>query len=182
MLNSLFGNEPSSFALEQTINFIRVYYQACGIGDYDEKPDKELLRSTLISARVSIRQLDNPSPFKKVAVFTHYFIYQCPIGKTLPAGVYPQEVPQRSYHNAAIAFEISRTCLFGAIITRNDGDKSLSNWIDISRHQHKDLMIAFCDVKKLDDAYARLIAIIYETLAYEYNPGVRYPPDAPLND
>jgi hypothetical protein len=43
-------------------------------------------------------------------------------------------------------------------------------------------MIAFCDVKKLDDAYARLIAIIYETLAYEFNDGVRYPTDEPLHD
>ena len=90
--------------------------------------------------------------------------------------------PQRSYHNAAIAFEIARTCLHGAIIIRNDGEKPLNNWIDISRHQHKDLMIAFCDVKKLDEASTRLIAIIYETLAYEFNAGVRYPPGEPLHD
>jgi hypothetical protein len=182
MLNSLFGNEPSSFALEQTINFIRAYYHAAGVGDYDEKPDKELIRSTLISARASIRQLDNPSPFKKVAAFTHYFIYQCPIGKNLPDGIYPQEVPKRSYHNALIAFEISKACLHGAIIVREDGEKPLKNPIAISRHQHKDLMIAFCDVKQLNEAYTRLIALIYETLAYEFNDGVRYPPDQPLRD
>jgi hypothetical protein len=182
MLNSLFGNEPSSVALEQTINFIRAYYYAAGIGDYDEKQDKELLRHAIISARSSIRQLDNPSPFKKVAVFTHYFIFACPIGKTLPRRIYPEEVSQLSYHNAVLAFEISRTCLHGAIISRNDGDKPLNTWIDISRHQHKDLMIAFCEVDKLDKTYARFIAIIYETLAYEFNPGVRYPSDALLGD
>lgn len=182
MLNSLFGNEPSSFALEQTINFVRAYYQASGIGNYDERPDTELLRSTLISARASIRQLDNPSPFKKVAVFTHYFIYQCPIGKTLPVDIYPREVPQRSYHNAVIAYEISKICLHGAIIVCQGNEKTLANPIQISRHQHKDLMIAFCEIKKLEEAYTRLIALIYETLAYEFNDGIRYPPNEPLHD
>jgi hypothetical protein len=114
-----------------------------------------------------------------VAVFTHNFIYLCPLSRELPPAAYssPFEVSQRAYTNAVVAFEISIASLQGATM----GEKQLSERIDLSRHQHRDLMIAFCQVEQLREGYTRLIAIIYETLAYEFNDDIRYPADAPLN-
>jgi len=176
MLNALFGNPPTGEVLEQAVNFIQVYYQACGVVDFNLDPDKEMLRHVLLSARHSIRQLDHPSIFKKVAIFTHSFVYTCPLSCNFPEKAYPKEITQRFYHNAVIAFEISRASLHGAKV----GEKTLENPIEISRHQHKDLMIAFCEIREMREAYTRLIAIIYETLAYEFNKGIRYLPNEPL--
>jgi hypothetical protein len=39
-------------------------------------------------------------------------------------------------------------------------------------------MIAFSEIKEFKDVYSRLIAVIFETLVYEFNPGIRYAPDA----
>ncbi len=41
-------------------------------------------------------------------------------------------------------------------------------------------MIAFCQIIELKETYTRLIAIIYETLAYEFNDNIRFPPNDPL--
>jgi hypothetical protein len=43
-------------------------------------------------------------------------------------------------------------------------------------------MIAFCQVKALDETFTRLIAIIYETLAYEFNDDIRYKHDDKLGE
>lgn len=179
MLNTLFQELPSASALESVLNFIRGYYHGCG-HPYKEAPDKAMLLHTLLSARASLSKLNKPSPFKKVAVFTHHFIFTSPISCDFPVRVYPPEVPRRYYHNAVLAFEISVASLYGAEIGEGAGKKVLSKPIDISKHQHKDIMISFCQIRELKDVYSRLIALLYETLAYEFNEGVRYPRHDPL--
>src|SRR5437773_11146070 len=98
MLNKLFGDEPTGDALEEVLNFISAYYHASGVGGYDSRPDMEMLRATLCSIRAALRKLDKPSLFKKLAVFTHYFIFQCPLSNSLPLDIYPEEVVKRFYH------------------------------------------------------------------------------------
>lgn len=93
MLNALFGDSSNSAsALEEIENWIKAYYNACGIDNFNISPDREILRYALIASKNSIRQLDHPSPFKKAAIFTHYFILQCPISSNFPKNVYPTEV------------------------------------------------------------------------------------------
>jgi hypothetical protein len=178
MLNSLFDEGVSSDVLEKFTNFSRRFYRKAGI-EYVPINDLDQIKAAMISARHALRKLPNPSVFKKAAVFTHYFVALAPITTDFPAKYYPPELKRRYYHNAVIAYEFCILSLKGATIEcTGRPTKSLDFPIKISKHQHQEFMAALCEISpELKDTYTRLIALIYETLAYEFNDDVRYPDD-----
>jgi hypothetical protein len=176
MLNSLFDEGVTPDVLEKFTNFTRRFYRKGQI-EYIPINDIDQITAAMVSARHALRKLPNPSIFKKAAVFTHYFVSLAPITTDFPEGSYPPELKRRYYHNAVIAYEFCVASIVGATIKCPDKpDKTLDFPIKISKHQHKEFMAALCEISpELKDTYTRLIALIYETLSYEFNDGVRYP-------
>lgn len=176
MLNSLFSDQPNADVLEKLLLFTRRFYRDHGV-TYDCLSNCDSISNALIFARHSLRKLPRPSIFKKAAVFTHVFVLYAPITTELPTDFYPPELKRRFYHNAVIAYQFCVASLNGATIETGDAKeptKRLDFPIKISRHQHREFMTALCEINEMKDTYARFIALIYETLAYEFNDGVRY--------
>lgn len=112
---------------------------------------------------------EKSSPFKKVAAFTANFAAERPIVTPLPSSF----GPLASHQNAVLAVTLSIDALEGAVIKcKRRGDITLSNRICLSKHFWKDLVAAASSAVPLH--HFECLALIYEALAYQFNPGASY--------
>jgi hypothetical protein len=171
-------------------NFIRVFYEQAGSEKkYDIRFHGAVMAAVIAAASSDLRHLKQPSIFKKASLFTLHFLLNNPIAVELPDGWYPEEVSHLNAQNAILVFEICRQSLHGAIIHGTDGeDKILKIKITPSKHQLVDIIKSFATIPPVPaayDAFSRLLALLYESLAYEFNPTCRYkplPPSASLGN
>jgi len=114
---------------------------------------------------------EHASPFKKVAAFTTYFAAEKPIITPLPLKPFGDLA---NHHNAIIAFALSVDALEGAIINcPKRGDIVLKNRIMVSEHFWKDTIACLSSVAPV--YHFRCVSLIYEALAYKFNPDAPYP-------
>ena len=176
MIDGIFGKSDAELfsAYEHIQNFIRLFYMKAGA----EKPYNIGFHAAVISyvltkTQADLAHLPNPSAFKKAAQFTLNFVLNNPISAELPAGYYLLEIPHRNLQNALLAFEICRKSLHCAVIDGTDGKtKKLGAKIEPSKHQMVDIIRCLSTIQPAEesyDTYARLLALLYESLAYEFN-------------
>lgn len=115
---------------------------------------------------------ERASPFKKVGAFTTYFAAEKPIITALPEKPFGD---LSNHHNAIIAFALSIDALDGAIINcPKRGDIELKNRIVVSQHFWKDTIACFSNAAPV--YHFRCVSLIYESLAYQFNPDASYKP------
>ncbi len=116
---------------------------------------------------------EKASPFKKVAAFTTNFVAAKPVLTPLPVETFKQLA---GFQNAIIAYQLSVDALHGAEINCQKRNKifRLEKRIQISKHYWMDLMNALSDCTPLH--HYELLALIYESLAYQWNSDAAYPP------
>jgi hypothetical protein len=113
---------------------------------------------------------EHASPFKKVAAFTTYFAAEKPIITALPVKPFGDLA---NHHNAIIAFALSIDALEGAVINcPKRGDIPLTNRIMVSEHFWKDTIACLSSVAPV--YHFRCVSLMYEALAYRWNPKAQY--------
>lgn len=186
MINGIFGGDAEFREAYANIqNFIRSFYIQAGANvKYNIPHHCATVGFVMAQTSADLSHLPQPSIFKKSAQFTLNFVIHNPISTDLPDNWYPAEIPRRNFHNALLAFEICRNSLFNAVIYRDDNDgrgiveKPLKIMIKPSQHQMGDITKCLAMIQRAEegyDTYARLLALMYESLAYEFNPDCRYP-------
>lgn len=186
MINGFFGGQSDDAFLrdyENVQNFIRVFYEGAGAAKpYDIRFHTATVGWVLAQTCADLSHLPKPSIFKKAAQFTLNFVIHNPITTELPATWYPSELPRRDFQNALLAFEICRASMHEAVVHGCDGQtRQLTIPITPSRHQMTDILKCLSSIQRVEesfDSYARLLALLYESLAYEFNPKARYTPGA----
>jgi len=181
VIDGIFSNSEQEYfdAYNKVQNFIRRFYELAGAAHrYDIRYHCAALAWVIAKANNDLAHLPQPSIFKKAGQFTLRFCLDSPITTELPKEYFLDEIPNLKAQNALLAFEICRQSLHKAVIHGADNlDKPLDNKITPSRHQLTDIIKAFATIQNEEaayDTYARLIALIYESLAYEFNPDCRY--------
>jgi hypothetical protein len=176
VIEGIFGKSDEAFfsAYENVQNFIRKFYADAGAANpYNISYHSAVIAYVLAKSQADLAHLPNASIFKKSSIFTLNFVLNNPIVTELPAGYYLHEIPHRNCQNALLAFEICRKSLHKAIIDGSDGKtKTLGAKIEPSQHQMGDIIRCLSTVQPAEEAYdtyARMLALIYESLAYEFN-------------
>ena len=203
-LGVLTEREPSeqSFkaAARVVFNYAIAEYGYYGVrfknkSDGGEQFERNLSRilEALRRAHLTLSGLTDPSAFKVAAAFTVHLIATNPFEEKLPDSVvgYLADKP-----TALLAFQMCCAFLKGVKIHRRDGKKKiLRHPIKVSEHYIEELVrtlwdtfASFEDLSiKLGQCYSnvrrsvllsqqiRLVALIYEAIAYQTNPRVPYP-------
>ncbi len=176
MIDGIFGKSDAELfsAFENVQNFVRAFYSRAGAEKpYNISHHSAVIAYVLTKTQADLAHLPNPSVFKKAAQFTLNFVLNNPIATELPAGYYLSEIPHRNLQNALLAFEICRKSLHNAVIDGTDGQtKTLGGKILPSHHQMVDIIRCLATIQPAEesyDTYARLLALLYESLAYEFN-------------
>jgi hypothetical protein len=180
VIDGIFSNSDAEIldSLNKVQNFIRVFYENAGGKKYDIRNHGPVICWVMAKASADLSHLPHPSIFKKAGQFTLHFVLNNPITTELPETWYLDEIPHLNVQNAILAFEICRQSFFNAVIHGADGeDKPLKNKITPSQHQLVDIIKSLATIQPVPaayDTYSRLVALIYESLAYEFNPDCRY--------
>ncbi len=184
MIDGIFSkSEPDVIdAYNKVQNFIRFFYELAGSKQkYDIRYHGVVLNWVCARASSDLEHLPQPSLFKKAGQFTLHFCLNNPITTELPKEFYLEEISNLKVQNAILAFEICRQSLHNAVIHGTDKiDRPLVKKITPSQHQYTDIIKGFATIQNVTaayDTYSRLIALIYESLAYEFNPDCRYKPE-----
>ena len=184
MIDGIFSDSDADVvdAYNKVQNFIRIFYEQAGAKQkYDIRYHGIVLSWVMSRASGDLSHLPQPSLFKKAGQFTLHFCLNNPITTELPDGFYLGEISNLKVQNAILAFEICRQSLHNAVIHGTDEiDRPLLKKIVPSHHQFTDIIKGLATIQNVPasyDTYSRLIALIYESLAYEFNPDCRYKPD-----
>lgn len=114
-------------------------------------------------------EAERASPFKKIASFVAHFIAEKPISSLFR---FEEFENMENHQNAIVALAIAIDSLHGATIHRDDGDFTLSERIEMSRHSYIDIVNAIADVTP---AYGKnLLAVLLEQMCYRRNPSCEY--------
>lgn len=151
--------------------YIEDFYDALGVASVDLNVNKVFsVIGSMTQQFPSPIGSDQASPFKKVAAFTTYFAAEKPIITSLPTSIFGDLA---DHHNAIIAFSLSIDSLEGAVINCPcRGDIILDNRIIVSDHFWKDTIAALSS--SVPVYHFRSVSLIYEALAYQFNPGAAY--------
>jgi hypothetical protein len=188
VLDGIFSNSEEEVldSLNKVQNFIRIFYDQAGGKKYDIRYHGAAICWVMAKANADLAHLPQPSIFKKAGQFTLHFVLNNPITTELPDAWYLDEISHLNVQNAILAFEICRQSFFNAIIHGADGeDKPLLNKITPSHHQLVDIIKSLATIQPVPaayDTYSRLMALVYESLAYEFNPHCRYKCKTPSGD
>lgn len=120
--------------------------------------------------------IEKLNPFKKVAYFTTLFIAESPIHTKFPEDKIGSLVKIRNYQNIIIAYQLAVDSLEGATILRSDKLLvTLENRIEVSTHSFSDLIEAlYCNIGPALNTHFKMGAVLFEQLAYRYNPNASY--------
>lgn len=115
---------------------------------------------------------DKASPFKKAASFTVNFIAERPITTPFSMDKFGKLA---DHQNAIVAFHLSVDALHNAVIEGCDREpRKLENRIEVSQHFYRDMIVALNRANS--EAHFRMVALLYESLAYQANPDIAYQP------
>ena len=118
---------------------------------------------------------EQASAFKKLANFMVHFIAERPLPKPFPRALVGDGLSDIDNHqNAIIAFNLAIKALEGAVIHRQDGDVTLSNPIQLSKHSYTDIICALSRTSPTTGF--QLVTVLLEQLAYKTNPYCQYRP------
>ncbi len=163
---------------QQDLHNIAVYIDSfcAAIGMPNVEIDTRALWGVLTSLAQDFpyRQgVEKASPFKKAAAFTTDFIAAKPILTPFPQEHFGDVA---GCQNAIIAYELSVDALHGAEINCQIRGRTikLTERIKVSRHYWMDLISALSACTRVH--HYDLLTLVYESLAYRWNPDASYPP------
>lgn len=154
--------------LQNVLKFIKDYSETVGIEPHEIDASKiaGIIRGAVSDGDYEV---DKASPFKKVASFVAHFIAEKPISSLFHFREFEN---MENHQNAIVALEIAIYSLHGATIHRDDGEFTLSERIEMSRHSYTDIVNAIADVTPARGK--NLLAVLLEQMCYRRNPSCEY--------
>ena len=162
----------------RVLTFIAQFYDGVGQRSIDVDADQlfSLLRGMYADFPYPGGE-DGASAFKKVANFVVYFTAGNPVRTALPPeilGDLPTSVTPIARSNAVLALLIAIASLHGATIKWESGaEHTLVKKIELSRHSFVDIADALTNATPVTSF--KLVAVLFEQMAYKTNPDCQYP-------
>lgn len=175
----LFNNNNTGDISEE-VNRLLIFINdfTATIGLENTPIDGHKLRSVVTGMHNDFPHIDGEekaSVFKKVANFVCYFVAEAPIEGSIPERFSEDLHRVKNSLTAVLAYEIAVTMLHKATIvwTRDNTEHTLENRITVSKHSYIDIIEALSAVTPA--SHFKLVAVLFEQMAYKTNLGCQYP-------